>query len=85
MTSSTGCESDGTTWITLGLLPCRAIAPHSGYVTSWNVRTLLDIDSPIEIARGFRDGSVVDERKVDQVLSELDRYGVVVAGLQESK
>ena len=29
--------------------------------------------------------SVVDERKVDQVLSELDRYGVVVAGLQETK
>ena len=27
--------------------------------------------------------SVVDERKVDQVLSELDRYGVVVAGVQE--
>ena len=28
---------------------------------------------------------MVDERKVDQVLSELDRYGVVVAGLQETK
>ena len=38
-----------------------------------------------EGVRTFGDGSVVDERKVDQVLSELDRYGVVVAGLQETK
>ena len=28
---------------------------------------------------------MVNEGKVDQVLSELDRYGVVVAGLQETK
>ena len=72
MTSSTGCESDGTTWITPRLLPCRAIAPHSGYATSWNVKTLLNVEGLIETARGFRDESVADERKVDQVLRELD-------------
>ena len=32
----------------------------------------VDIDGSIETTRGFRDGSVADERKVDQVLSELD-------------
>jgi len=60
-------------------------ASQKWYVASWNVRTLLDVEGSIETARGFGDGSVVDERKLDQVLSELDRYGVVVAGLQETK
>ena len=60
-------------------------ASQKWYVASWNVRTLLDVEGSIETARGFGDVSVVDERKVDQVLSELDRYGVVVAGLQETK
>ena len=54
------------------------------YVASWNARTLLDVESLFEAA-GFSDGSVVDERQVDQVLNEWDRYGVVVAGLQEIK
>ena len=54
-------------------------------MASWKVRTLLDVEGSIETARGFGDGSVVNEGKVDQVLSELDRYGVVVAGLQETK
>ena len=53
-------------------------ASQKWYVASWNVRTLLDVEGSIETARGFSDVSVVDERKVDQVLSELDRYGVVV-------
>ena len=43
----------------------------------------MGVEGSIETARGFGDGSVVDERKVDQVLSELDSYGVVVAGVQE--
>ena len=55
------------------------------HVASWNARTLLDVESLFETARGFSDGSVVDERQVDQVLNEWDRYGVVVAGLQEIK
>ena len=56
------------------------------HMESWNVRTLVDIDGTIETARGgLGDVSVPDERKVDQVLSELDRYHVVVAALQETK
>ena len=37
-----------------------------------SICTKSTIDGSIETARGFRDGSVVDKRKVDQVLSELD-------------
>ena len=54
-------------------------------MASWNVRTLLDVNGLFEAAREFGDGSVVDncKRKVDQAFSELNRYGVVVAGLQD--
>ena len=55
------------------------------YVASWNVRTLLDVDGSIATARRRCDVSVVDERKIDQVVSELEKYRVVVAGLQETK
>ena len=55
------------------------------YVASWNVRTLVDVEGSIETARGGCDISVVDERKIDQVVSELDKYRVVVAALQETK
>ena len=56
-------------------------------LASWNVRTLLDVDGPIETARrGQGDGvDVVDERKIDQVVAELGRYRVDVAGVQETK
>ena len=55
-------------------------------MASWNVRTLVDVDGPTEIARRFScDVSVIDERKIDQVISELDRYQVNVAALQETK
>jgi len=58
------------------------------YLATWNVRTLLDMDGSIETVRqGSESGevSVVDERKIDQVVGELDRYKVVVAALQETK
>ena len=29
--------------------------------------------------------AVTDERKIDQVVSELGRYNIVVAGLEETK
>ena len=50
------------------------------YVASWNVRTLLDVEGAIETARRVCDASVVNEKKIDRVISELDRYLVVVAG-----
>ena len=55
------------------------------YVASWNVRTLVDLEGFVETARHGCEMSVMDERKTDQVVSELDRYCVVVAALQETK
>ena len=55
------------------------------FLASWNVRTLLDVDEPIEIARQRVDLEVVDERKIDQVVTVLGRYKVDVAALQETK
>lgn len=55
------------------------------YMVSWNVRTLVDIEGSIETARQRCDESIVDEWKIDQVISELDRYTVSVAVLQVTK
>ena len=43
------------------------------YVASWNVRTLLDVEGSIVTARRHCDATVVDERKIDQVVSELEK------------
>ena len=59
-------------------------ASLKGYLASWNVRTQLGVEGSIEAAR-IGDMSVVDERKVDQLISKWDWYGVVVAGLQENE
>ena len=50
---------------------------------TWNVRTLLDVDGPVETAKLNSGVSVMDERKIDEVVNELDRYRVVVGALQE--
>ena len=55
------------------------------HMASWNVRTLVDVEGSIETARQNCDANVVDERKIDQVVSELDKYQVVVGALQETK
>ena len=49
------------------------------------MRTLLDVDGPIETARHRVDLEVVDERKIDQVVAVLGRYKVDMAALQETK
>ena len=54
------------------------------FLASWNVRTLLDVDGPIETARQRVDLEVVDERKIDQVVAVLGRYKVDMAALQET-
>ena len=53
-------------------------------LASWNVRTLLDVEGPIETARQGDDIQVV-EWKIDQVVDELGRYKVDIAALQETK
>ena len=45
----------------------------------------MDVEGSVETAKRIVDVSVVDERKVYKVLSELYRCGVVVAGLRETK
>ena len=54
-------------------------------LASWNVRTLLDVNGPIEVARHTDDIAVVDERKIDQVINELNQYKIDVAALQETR
>ena len=48
------------------------------FLASWNVTTLLDVDGPIETARQGRDVDAVDERKIDQVVAEMEKYRVDV-------
>ena len=55
------------------------------YLASWNVRTLLDVEGSIRTARQQSEWRIVDERKIDQVVYELERYQVVVVALQETK
>ena len=55
------------------------------FLASWNVRTMLDVDGPIETARQGNVLDAVDERKVDQIVAELVKYRVDVAGLQETR
>ena len=51
-------------------------------LASWNVRTLQDVEGPIETARQGDNMQVVDEQKIDQVVDELGRD---IAALQETK
>ena len=41
------------------------------------------VDGPIETAKQGKDLDVVDERKVDQVVAELEWYNVDEAGISE--
>ena len=54
---------------------------------SWNVRSMLDVEGPLETARQGAEGAFSgrEERKVDLVVRELDRYGVTIGALQETK
>ena len=58
---------------------------------SWNVRTLVNNDGPVETAKrrvNFENLNfvpVVEDRKIDLVIRELSRFDVEVAGLQETK
>ena len=49
------------------------------------VRSLVDVEGTIETARQRCDESLVDERKINRVISESQRYQVSVAALQETK
>ena len=52
---------------------------------SWNVRSLLDTEGPVETARQGRDTVDGEDRRIDLVIRELVRYNIKVAALQETK
>ena len=52
---------------------------------SWNVRSLLDCEGAVETARQRTETGHFDDKRIDQVMRELERYRITVAALQETK
>ena len=46
---------------------------------------MLDVEGSVETAGQGRDTAHAQERKVDLVVRELDRYAIKIAALQETK
>ena len=53
--------------------------------STWNVRSMVDTEGPIEIASNQHSHRRGEDRKVDQIVLELMNYGVSVGALQETK
>ena len=54
-------------------------------LATWNVRSLLDAEGPLETAKCRDEAGEAEGRRVDQVILELERYNIAVAGLQETR
>ena len=57
-------------------------------VASWNVRSLVESSGDVRVCRSRQllgEKSEVVDRKLDLLAAELSRYGVSVAGLQETR
>lgn len=54
-------------------------------MASWNVRSLVDLEGSIETARQRSELVDAEDRRIDQVVRELERYRIKVAALQETK
>ena len=52
-------------------------------VGTWNVCSMVDTEGSIEVA-SQTDGKRGEDRNLDQVVSELARYDVVIGALQET-
>ena len=46
------------------------------FVAMWNVRTLLESEGSVETARQTGGMQCAEDRKIDLVIRECDRYGV---------
>ena len=46
---------------------------------------MVDTEGPVEVASHRADGQRGEDRKVDQIVCELERYDIVVGALQETK
>ena len=56
------------------------------FIGTWNVRSLLDSEGPIEVARQSPAcHQISEDRRVDLVIRELQRYNISAAALQETK
>ena len=54
-------------------------------LASWNIRSLVDVEGSIHGARQRSECVDPEDRRVDQVIRELDKYSIKVAALQENK
>ena len=55
-------------------------------ICSWNIRSLLKISGDIRISqRNSPPSSSIVDKKLDLLVGELERYGISVAGVQETK
>ena len=52
---------------------------------SWNIRTLLDYEGSVETARQHAETGQFDDRRIDQVVKELETYKISVDALQKTK
>ena len=52
------------------------------WLSTWNVRSMVDTDGPVEVASQCRRG---ESRKVDQIVHVLGQYNIKIAALQETK
>ena len=57
---------------------CRFLGP-------WKIRSLLDNEGPIETACGRKNNTKYEDRRIDLVVKELNRYNITVGALQETK
>ena len=67
--------------------PCGGLAYLSGgwYFGTWNVRSLVNNEGTVETARLSSENSELEDRRIDLVITELNRYNIKVAALQETK
>ena len=49
------------------------------YFGTWNVRSLVDIEGTVETARLSSENSEPEDRRIDLVIRELNRYDIKVA------
>ena len=55
------------------------------YFGTWNVRSLVDNEGTVETARGTSEANESEDRRIDLVIRELNRYDIKVTALQETK
>ena len=55
------------------------------HLGTWNVRSLLESEGPVETAHQRSEIREAEDRRIDLVIRELKRYNIKIAGIQETK